>query len=359
MSRQIGSRFLFASIAFAGLTTSPAFSQPPQAQDLAIEQTLMLGLANQLEQCLDRELERVSRLCNADETELKTLRQNLKPEVDKYLELRRVQGKTPSDFVVRYLPKQLSDAIGAELRKLGNSGVDAFETDIATRREFRRETTIELLIHAMDAHVCITQDQEKQLRELFARDWNEDWIHLTENQMFDWGGRVFPVIPSGEIKNVLTSQQFVTWQAVGKLPSWHETIGFGGPPPKKEKWDATIEELRQRTRDAIRLRIVALKHDFDLSDLQVKRLQVAAKGCLEQVIGIHHTAYDQYANKIAKVQVGEGLDVDYEMLLTIVMPPAQLMDAKTDWPKFVLGTMDNKQKQHFQLPSQGSKSKAA
>ncbi|MFO0852042.1 MAG: hypothetical protein U0871_26255 [Gemmataceae bacterium] len=94
-----------------------------------------------------------------------------------------------------------------------------YERELDLRTAARKRMCLDNLVVLVDALVLLSADQRRQLAEVLAANWQNEWY---QTMYFQYGGQYLPPLPRDKIRALLTDRQRSVWDGMA-----HQEVRFG------------------------------------------------------------------------------------------------------------------------------------
>lgn len=94
-----------------------------------------------------------------------------------------------------------------------------YQKELDLRTAARKRMCLDNLVVVVDMLVFLSADQRRQLSEVLAANWQDDWY---QTQYFQYAGQYLPPLPRDKIRALLTDRQQVVWDGVA-----NQQVRFG------------------------------------------------------------------------------------------------------------------------------------
>ena len=111
-----------------------------------------------------------------------------------------------------------------------------------------------------------------------------------------------------------------------------------------------MQDSCERLWKAIDLRSNACNPELSLSDKQIEKLQLVAKGCIDKAVFARKADLDRVRRVGSRGQVNPNEDLaalQIDMWAETFAPPSQLLNSKGEWKRFVRGTLEDRQRTKY------------
>lgn len=91
--------------------------------------------------------------------------------------------------------------------------VAQYEKELDLRTTARKRMCLDNLVVLVDSLVLLSADQRRQLAEVLAANWNNEWY---QTMYFQYAGQYLPPLPRDKIRPLLTDRQRAVWDAMAQ-----------------------------------------------------------------------------------------------------------------------------------------------
>ena len=338
-----------------------------QAEQMADQ---MAQVANQqLQRVIEHEFSRIKRNLNVSDEQLQMIRKNTQGYLKDYVnnlakKRKKLDGnENPQDVAMMMAsmpsastPDEIQNRILGDLEPIVDKKLlEAFKADVKSRQKWYRRVGVDSMLGVLNVSFATTSAQEKQIEKVLSENYNDQWVMMaTAFSVGDMSSAVLQILPEEEILELMTDRQKVAWkkQRANSSSPFGMVVGLGGDAADEQQQEKQRQQLREKFRQAIGLKIDCLDREYSLSDRQKKKLQLVGKGSMEKALVARQEALDKYQQMMVQAQAnadGNFADFafDMELMIDMSMPASTLLETKSDWLKFVRGTLNDGQRAKY------------